>query len=831
LARVLTIASERMTLLEAAVAVAGVDAAMYEKLLTDLGFEKLSVRLLFNAETWAVMVTTARARGAGAELKMTVFRALCKDATDYAPPLEKPAEFLAQLAEKFPFAPDRFTMPAMLNESPFFGTTAFRRKQFADVLGVWQRSADKNLRQVSFREPLPYVPSSPGSGKTHLAAVLAARGIPVGSSPFLVVVEGTDVTADVKIELRADSEFEAALTECSADFARDVREAVGVTVTFNHWTRVADQEPSTVSSALGMRMVFSHFIRGPQTMFDSFLAHLVAAGCVELGPEAALHLIVHDIAQNYPLPTGHPRQAIGRCVIVVVDELLKSRDADGVVQAVSSLMGARISKGRLMPFVTSLSAAAVQRGASASQRVLFAVLLQAFPPECVDDFVSKVADVEVRKRLESQPYQSLLRDCAGVPRLVEMIFKAALAPEIVGYEKGHVLQSLRELVQFGAQYAVDAVLASLLVERVDVAKFAPLREELVKNGCFHPLYVAESDAENWGVPPLLMWLWSKWASTASDCLLRAVGEFLGVERDTAEEYESVAFEKQIAALWKMCDIADWMWRTSSRPWLESPCVRRSIYGILRVDRDLVLKRQLREDGSYHRALEELDPLTYGPAIATEANSDELKSYLTGEALGVVRFANRTEPGIDVLITNRLKTSAATRGENGVHFTGLQARFGGLDTASQTSPTEAFVNTVLYSRVLAQALIDNRFCFVLMSFQVVTGGSLDDICKDIVGALQRLFGPVSRRKDGATAEKTEGGLKKRRSKRTAARDENADLLSQITVEMVRRSVIVLRRRDVERLLSPSLQSRSQYLHRTAGVKEKMRDKQAAKAKQK
>jgi hypothetical protein len=280
-------ASERMTLLEAAAAVAGVDAAMYEKPLTDLGFEKMPVRFLFNADVWAVIVIAERAKGTQAELKMTMFRALCKDALDYVAPLEKPAEFLAQLAEKFPFAPDRFTMPAMLNESPFFQATAFRRKQFAEVLEEWQRSTNNNLRRVSFRESLPYVPSSPGSGKTHLAAVLAARGIPVGSSTFMVHVGPTDVAADVKIELRADSEFEAALAECvvrSADFVRAVHEAVGVIVTFGYWTQVAGQEPSTVSSALGMRMVFSHFIRGSQTTFDSFLADMFAAR-VELGPK------------------------------------------------------------------------------------------------------------------------------------------------------------------------------------------------------------------------------------------------------------------------------------------------------------------------------------------------------------------------------------------------------------------------------------------------------------------------------------------------------------------------------------------------------------------
>jgi hypothetical protein len=145
--------------------------------------------------------------------------------------------------------------------------------QLEAVMETWCRSWRREAHE-DFRPAMPCLPSSPGSGKTHMAGVLA-RGL---------------VRFDATV---ADRELEAALARFDRvpKFVELVREAVGVTVTFGYFSGPLELESADMSM-LALRMLLSHFLLDVD--FRSFVLAMKDAGFATVSPFPALQNIQWD---------------------------------------------------------------------------------------------------------------------------------------------------------------------------------------------------------------------------------------------------------------------------------------------------------------------------------------------------------------------------------------------------------------------------------------------------------------------------------------------------------------------------------------------------------
>jgi len=140
-------------------------------------------------------------------------------------------KFLTELNEQYPFPANRFKKPAPISEGFCFEQTG-REQSFADLFEAWKRTAENPVRS---RAALVTTPSQTGTGKSRFAVLAASKGVMFD---------------------QLDKEWEAAMKGFKdEDFKAGLREAVGVTVTFNYATEVDGKE--AFEHMIGVRMLIA----------------------------------------------------------------------------------------------------------------------------------------------------------------------------------------------------------------------------------------------------------------------------------------------------------------------------------------------------------------------------------------------------------------------------------------------------------------------------------------------------------------------------------------------------------------------------------------------
>ena len=456
------------------------------------------------------------------------------------------------LERQFGFRPDRFEWPSRLAAGSFsFTQTKQRKEAFGNLFRLWEDHAVAATQREKLS--LPAVPSAPGMGKSRFAWLCATKG-------------------RLSRDATADNEWQEAMdTISNLTFKQSLEKAVGVAVSFNC---DADPVPGEEHQfMLGVRMVFSHFLDATKTRFPRFFTWLRRLQCHEILETEAQEMIDRDVWEHFQESRG---------MILTVDEPLRALEGNNTsdkrkqLGALTTSAGKLITDRRVHVLMTSLSGTDLDEAAktASGRTVNFLAGFQRLDKEAVDNLV-EAEDEKTRSRLKEARFEFLLRECAGVPRLIEKVFEVARSPAM------------------NDESSLDAIRVWVGTKFEQLSKYRNRRHRnaaLVSALSFHAQSQAREDqtraAEREGylfdglIPPLLLkWWWVEpdeqgvldeaHALLKSACEMRAMSDVVGGSQHGPN------FEKQMANLWKMLTITDSIFRSeegSSQP--------RSIWGML-----------------------------------------------------------------------------------------------------------------------------------------------------------------------------------------------------------------------------------------------------------
>ncbi|CAJ1443945.1 unnamed protein product [Effrenium voratum] len=337
-------------------------------------------------------------------------------------------------------------------------------------------------------------------------------------------------------------------------FKQSLEKAVGVAVSFNcDAAPVPGEEPQFM---LGVRMVFGHFLDATKTPFPKFLAWLRRLQRLEITETEAWEMIDRDVWEHFQE---------SRDMILTVDEPLQLR------ALITSAMRL-ITAGRVHVLMTSLSGADLDEAANG--RTVHFLGFQRLDKEAVDNLV-EAEDEKTRSRLKGARFEFLLRECAGVPRLIEKVFEVARSPAM------------------NDKSSCDAIRVWVGTKFQQLSKYKNRNHRsaaLVSALSFHAQSQAREDqtraAEREGylfdglIPPLLLkWWWvgpdEQGVLDEAHALLKSACEICAMSDVLGGAQHGPNFEKQMASLWKMLTITDSIFRRE-----EGRGQPRSILGML-----------------------------------------------------------------------------------------------------------------------------------------------------------------------------------------------------------------------------------------------------------
>jgi hypothetical protein len=451
-----------------------------------------------------------------------------------------------------------------LGPPQYFKKTKDRKVAYSDLLKSWENTTNELQSNDAFRPPLLCVATPPGMGKTRFVYAVASGGQITGHD----VLDGDWCKALAEVK---DEEFRAA-----------IHNSVGVTVTFNHKTGPRSSEPKD-SSLVGVRMLFSHFVRDHRN-YDDFL-RLFNGG--RPTPAEALAAIRLDVDANHTLSGGGRRH-----IILVVDELLAATLEDLVVLAdITTGLGEIIDANHdVHVVVTSLSKSALDRTLGPSKRATRYVIMNPFTESSVADLISTLSDA-VQAGLATKVFRAVVRECVGIPRLLEVVCKSVLksgaAPTLQGVRALLAADELVVAKHVDRESRNNAVLCMFSAWRfkepvhseVALTKFRELVDVLAKSGYLYR--ISATAAPLWqqaGVPPLLLRAWDIAYSGDSDPLLQAAVKFLSND-DVVGAYDGRRdFEPQAEALIEILWRTQRTWRHAEREHLPALTIRSLLGG-------------------------------------------------------------------------------------------------------------------------------------------------------------------------------------------------------------------------------------------------------------
>mmetsp|Transcript_71358 Transcript_71358/g.231909 ORF Transcript_71358/g.231909 Transcript_71358/m.231909 type:complete len:708 (-) Transcript_71358:120-2243(-) len=660
--------------------------------------------------------------------------------------------FLVALAQRKAFPIDRCDTPNPIAEKFYFEHLFERKDAFMDLLRKWHTNFVMEGDRA--KAPLVTLPSAPGTGKTRFAWVAACRG---RVSPGNVEPEWTEAIQGLA-DLKDLHKFKEAITG-----------AVAVTVTFNFGKEPRSEEKH--AHMVGVRMLHSHFSRGSD--FGEFLTWLRDRDCATVEAIRALYVIRKDIDSKLGCePTRH--------IILVVDEPLATvdglNDADRKTKLgeLCSTVGVILSDfPDVHVLMTSLSGPELEAAVTpASKRPLvFVEQFCTLSSTAVERLVCTATGSQQITNLRDQRFRSVLRDCLGIPRLVESTMQAAgtvcslagWSVDTISGEVSKVFSGARKYPNFS--YRRDALFAALTRYRVH----CEVRDARTQ--------VAEREGYLFGnqIPPILLrwWLASMMPGSADEAavLLKSANQIISFSdiRDGASHGKP--FERQLAHLWRILTVTDTIWR-SEQSGERKP---RTVLGMLGkgcVDLARTSVAKMSDTtASFNRALAhvESDLLCGGfvelkkPAVGPTDVPAELE-------VGTTYFPEDPQnPGFDFAVVDKLADS------EGVLLTVVEAKYSGEGATTKLGNDDiakTFKNALQERPELQKVFLDGRLCYVIGGMMRVQDSMISDK-KGVVSAIAAAVVKIM--------------------------PNNKDMM----IGLVERSLVVLNRAHVQVLLSPTL----------------------------
>ena len=654
---------------------------------------------------------------------------------------------------------DRFTIPRLMAPKFFFEKAEQRKEAFLDLLNNWHMVY--TFQGDRTKASLISLPAAPGMGKTRFAQVAAARGL--------------------REDGCREPEWDQALQDFTDEhFKESIAGAVGVTVTFNSDTPL--QQNEQYAYMIGVRMLHSHFCR--ETHFGVFLKWLESCKCGEIWPDHAIQLIQYDMLQN-GRADGH--------IILVIDEVLVTVANENDAKQRTKLLGLVCSSlSRIVTehnnvhiLVTSLSYKELRDSCTpASGRpVLF---LDGFHPLDGNSIMRLIqqAPQTARQNLQQLPFQAVLRESLGIPRLLEYIFRVA---ETLVLEDGTATDVIRHKVQvaFSAKgkyadvgYCSDSIFAAFSTYR----GHSPARETRTKLAEREGyLFKAGSDFQ---VPPLLLRWWRGFLEQSGDinamALVRAANNIISQSDIPDGPEHAHRWERQLAHLWRILMITNKMWRA------ENEIRSRTLLGQLGSGskiHDIVLASvapDVAKLAVFNCELEEFtseeSTLDFGTIEQPQSGATDLPPNM---GYGRIYFpADRSNPGFDFAVADQKKLRNGQEPEDVITL--VEAKFSAPGSTTQLTKKdikEKF-NLMLKGRPTVQkAFLEKRLCYVIGGLR---NPQVQAVVKDMPGLIDEIANNISSFNESASS------FEEKRS-------------------LVSRCLVILSREHVLGLLTPSLAS--------------------------
>ena len=422
----------------------------------------------------------------------------------------------------------RFTRPYSIAAIKM--DTVGREGSLGALLSLWGRKVVRF--GTEYREPVPAMGDPPGAGKSHLISIAAGRG-------RWIERDGQWMRED-------DAEFEAAMETLLPEEQHAIRNAVGVTITFNHATTLNKTELEDRDKAVAQRLLHSHFHRGEWAEFQDFLDEGVSG----LNVLRVFKLILSDVDAKFP--------GENRFLIVAVDELIRlagdvhigKKGREACALALGTL-APLYQHPRVMFVVTSLSSVVLPQTSSARQINYFDVPL--LDAAAVKQLVKNEGN-DVKDVLESRNFQCIIDEAGGLPRLLWGVIDGARSGKVNEKSPLSEIRTLSlEKAEMNQRWEDGdlrrcALLLSLYGETflrsVDTSE---LWKKVISTGYAYP----DSSGGGHGIiPPAILMHWNT-DKFHPIPVLKFVERFINNDHILHNVTQGRYFEKQMASAWML----------------------------------------------------------------------------------------------------------------------------------------------------------------------------------------------------------------------------------------------------------------------------------------
>ena len=242
-------------------------------------------------------------------------------------------------------------------------------------------------------------------------------------------------------------------------------------------------------------------------------------------------------------------------MILAVDEVLMSKTDDYVLSSLSLLRNEK--KNNVHVIVSHLSEERLNQLTTASQRPIYFVMLSRLSELAIQKLIEQQKDEDVQQLLKSPAFASLIVDCAGIPRFVEVLFRIAGECKLdlteftearAGLLKAMVSQYQNFFTKLLLLWksASEGMLFAFGEWAMNKLEGKKRWDELCLNGVLHRL------DGGYGFPPLQFYIWHE--KRKESPLLAAVLEFLRFDMVGSLVAEGPRFEEQVGALFRILSI-------------------------------------------------------------------------------------------------------------------------------------------------------------------------------------------------------------------------------------------------------------------------------------
>ena len=456
---------------------------------------------------------------------------------------------------------DRFDSAQLLCDFSFEGDLQRREQALAEILDlllgpyIFTREG-KVLGKI--KNPLIYIPSAPGRGKSRLLSAFLATCDP--NNP------DHKVATTILEQLLSRSDQPG--LEMHKDFVAALRGAVPISVTFNHGSLFEPALPvdQTARSALAARAFYSFFIDPEEKGWVSFAVGVQSNGDIE----TVLKFIKADIDEEKERrrkDAPHERPLSGH-ILLAVDEIVKTNNVN---ELLASLFPAMDRLPYAHTVVSTLSEDLVKKTASESGRAIRKISLE---PLSYDESISlvqhAVSRLQIAKKVRAALYTNenefnptlsqFIKDAAGWPRYLESI--VAVVSDTHQESDANSLPTLYTSMSNRVFLDINLTCRQALLFSLGKPRAQLMENEL--DNCVRSGYLGSHDYST--VAPLLIRTLGRKPSERKDAVAWAIishlYEFLGHQLPSGNE-GGFNFEKRLRPVWKLVSLV------SAAPWKDS----------------------------------------------------------------------------------------------------------------------------------------------------------------------------------------------------------------------------------------------------------------------